>query len=94
MITGSPSSDFVQQVNKELHQVKYIPNKVVIHIDPLDPPTELAAYNGVVKEIMASMDKDKQAGKETPPSLRVCRDFACGLPITRLDQAQREIAGG
>jgi hypothetical protein len=79
----------VQALNGE----KYIPNKVVIRIDPENPPVELSRYNSVVKGIVEGIERDKNAGKTVKESLRVCRDFACGLPIHDMEEAKKEILG-
>ena len=74
-----------------IHGTRYIPNKVVIQIDPENPPLDLARYNSVVKGILEGMERDNADGKEVKESLRICRDFACGLPITDLGEARKEV---
>jgi hypothetical protein len=76
-----------------LHGESHIPNKVVIRIDPKNPPHELAKHNAVVKDIIERLEKETREGKEIKESLRVCRDFACGLPIHDLEEAKKEISG-
>jgi hypothetical protein len=93
LLTGKSGSEFVASMLQAVNEIKYIPNKIVIQIDPENPPTELARYNSVVKGILEGMERDKAAGKEIKESLRICRDFACGLPFTDLEEARKEVVG-
>lgn len=91
VITGASDSTFVRAMIQTLHATRYIPNKVVIYIDPSNPPTGLAHYNAVVKDIVEGIERDRSAGKDIKENLRICRDFACGLPIFDVEQAKKEI---
>jgi len=93
LITGKTGSRFVVSMLQAIHGTRYIPNKVVIQIDPENPPSELARYNSVVEGVLEGLERDKADGKEVKESLRICRDFACGLPITDLEQARKEVLG-
>jgi hypothetical protein len=91
VITGASGSTFTRAMIQAVHATRYIPNKVVIYIDPSNPPTGLARYNAVVKDIVEGIERDRSAGKDTKENLRICRDFACGLPIFDVEQAKKEI---
>jgi uncharacterized protein YyaL (SSP411 family) len=59
----------------------YIPNKVLIHLDPANPPLELVKLNPVLRSLVETI-KDEQ------PSLRICEGGACQMPIYDLEQAR------
>jgi hypothetical protein len=91
VITGASNSTFARTMIQAVHATRYIPNKVVIHIDPSNPPTGLARFNAVVKDIIEGIERHRSAGKDTKENLRICRDFACGLPVFDVEQAKKEI---
>ncbi len=61
----------------------YSPNKVVIRIDPAVFPTGLPVVNPTVTELLENM------GSAEKPSLRVCENFACQLPVYTLEEAKQ-----
>lgn len=93
MIVDQAGSTFTRSIIKAIHATRYIPNKVVIYIESSNLPRRLAAYNSVVKDVIDGIERDRATGNEIRESLRIYRDFACGLPIFALAKARREILG-
>lgn len=62
---------------KFLHAIRqvFIPNRVLIRLNPKEPPRELAKLNGTLR---ALADDDLSTVK---PNVRLCENFTCGLPI-------------
>jgi hypothetical protein len=63
----------------------YRPGKVLIQLDPENPPSELAKVNGVIESLM-----DVVKGEE--PSLRICENGACQMPIFDVALAKEALA--
>ncbi|KAH8927876.1 DUF255-domain-containing protein [Atractiella rhizophila] len=57
---------------------KFIPNRVLIHVDPQNPSALLRDRNETVKGLLASLER-KEA---VEPNVRVCENRVCGLPMT------------
>jgi len=93
VIIGESGSSFTDAVVQAVHATRYIPNKIVIQIDPANPPRDLAKCNSVVKDIVEGIEADQANGKITRENLRICRDFACGVPIYEMEEATKEILG-
>ena len=51
---------------------------MLIDLNPDDPPRDLAKVNGTLNSLVTAIMLDKE-GRE--PTVRVCENFACGLPI-------------
>lgn len=67
----------------------FIPNRVLIHLDPANPPRELAKLNGTVRSLIGDIDKGDVAKPE--PNVRICENFACGLPIEDPDELKKAL---
>ena len=63
----------------------YRPGKVLIQLDPENPPLELAKVNGVIESLMDIV-------KSEEPSLRICENGACQMPIFDLELAREAVA--
>jgi hypothetical protein len=63
----------------------YRPGKVLIQLDPENPPLELAKVNGVIESLL-----DVVKGEE--PSLRICENGACQMPIFDVELAKEALA--
>lgn len=85
IITGSPDSDFVRDLRSQIF-TSSLPNKVILYIDPKNPPKELALHNPVIGDIVKTLKENEQ------PSLRLCQDFSCSLPVYTLDEAIEAIS--
>lgn len=84
IVTGAPDSDFVRHVRTQIF-ASSIPNKVILYINPANPPKELAQHNPVIADIIKTLKENEQ------PSLRLCQDFSCSLPIYTLEEAKEAI---
>lgn len=62
-----------------------MPGKVLIHLDPMSPPGELAKVNGVIESLLEVVKKEE-------PSLRICEGGACQMPIFDVDQARQALS--
>lgn len=54
----------------------FVPNRVLIHLDPSQPPRELARVNGTLRALV-----EGRGLAQTMPNVRLCENFTCGLPI-------------
>jgi hypothetical protein len=63
----------------------YRPGKVLIKLDPEHPPLELAKVNGVIESLLSVV-------KGEEPSLRICENGACQMPIFDLELAREAVA--
>jgi uncharacterized protein YyaL (SSP411 family) len=66
------------ETTKFLHAIReaFNPNRVLILLDPKQPPRELAQYNGTLRALLDSGELS-----EEKPNVRVCENFTCGLPL-------------
>lgn len=68
--TGNPeTTKFLNAIRQDFH-----PNRVLIRLDPKEPPRELAAFNGTLRALVDDLPDEK-------PNVRLCENFTCGLPI-------------
>ncbi|CAL1708631.1 unnamed protein product [Somion occarium] len=85
IVTGSPSSvktvAFFESIRKP-----FIPNRVLIHLDPDHPPQELARLNGTLQGLIT---EDSLANSE--PNIRICETFTCGLPIYETEELKKHL---
>ncbi len=81
IISGPPEDPFVLAIQEELAG-RYMPTRIVIRIDPQDPPTQLAALNPTIADLLSQIKPDDR------PSLRVCENFTCRLPVYDLEEAK------
>ena len=61
----------------------FIPNRVLVHLDPADPPRKLAALNASVRSLVEELER-KGSGADSEVrrvNVRICENFTCGLPI-------------
>ena len=73
IVSGEPASPDTASFLHAIRQV-FIPNRILIHLDPSRPPHELAKLNGTLRALA-----DDPANAR--PNVRLCENFACGLPI-------------
>lgn len=67
---GSPdTAAFLQAIRQA-----FVPNRVLVHLDPARPPRELAKLNGTLRALIDDPNNAR-------PNVRVCENFTCGLPI-------------
>ena len=78
--TGSKDGD---RKLLELIRSTFIPNRVLIHLDPADPPRKLAALSSSVRSLVEELDKPgaNSHQREGRENVRICENFTCGLPI-------------
>ncbi|KAH9930526.1 Six-hairpin glycosidase-like protein [Epithele typhae] len=82
--TGSPHGTPLLQTVR----TTFIPNRVLIHLDPTNPPRELAKVNSALQSLIEGLDK----GEAPPrPGVRICENFACGLPITEVSELSAKL---
>ncbi|GHJ87715.1 hypothetical protein NliqN6_4117 [Naganishia liquefaciens] len=89
IITGSSNDDFVKEARRIILASTYIPNKVVMQIDPASLPLQLAKQNPVIQSLVDDMQKKP----EQRPSVRVCENGACHLPVFELEEVRTMIFG-
>lgn len=66
---------------------RFIPNRVLIHIDPAHPPRNLARANATLRTLIEDLDKNKGVDVATTvPSVHICENFTCGLPIKSVEK--------
>ncbi|KAJ9096594.1 hypothetical protein QFC19_007127 [Naganishia cerealis] len=88
IIAGAPDDDFVKEARRIILASTYIPNKIIISINPASPPLELAQRNPVIQSLVSDM---QQKG-DTRPSVRVCENGACHLPVFDLQEVRKMVS--
>lgn len=92
IVVGSPSSPTVQSY-LDIIRRRFIPNRILIHIDPESLPVALAERNEVVKDLVEDIQKRKAAGKTVEENVRLCEGFTCQLPVSSLEGVGKLVAG-
>jgi hypothetical protein len=87
IISGNEKDETVKGM-KELVGRMYMPNTVIIRINPSKVPTKLAELNGTVKALI-----DGKVGKEEKGGMRVCEGGVCGTGIYDLEEARKILSG-
>ncbi|KZT07968.1 uncharacterized protein LAESUDRAFT_698029 [Laetiporus sulphureus 93-53] len=78
----NPASPFLQAI-----RARFIPNRVLMHFDPLSPPRALASVNATVKGLVEEIErKEEDDMGKSKPNVKVCENFTCGLPITEVER--------
>ncbi|PCH44709.1 hypothetical protein WOLCODRAFT_123981, partial [Wolfiporia cocos MD-104 SS10] len=75
ILTESPTVSSASPLLSAI-RARVIPNRVLIRVDPANPPRGLAKLNATLCSLVDGVEVEK-----TQPSVRVCQNFACGLPI-------------
>ncbi|KAI0646619.1 hypothetical protein C8Q79DRAFT_963600 [Trametes meyenii] len=70
----------------------FLPNRVLIHFDPNNPPRELARVNGSLRSLVEELDKDP--GGVTKDNVRICENFTCGLPVEEVEGLKKRLPLG
>ncbi|KAI0634762.1 hypothetical protein C8Q77DRAFT_1103957 [Trametes polyzona] len=78
--SGTPLLDLIRSV--------FIPNRVLIHLDPSNPPRELAKVNGSLRSLVEEIERMGSAPKE---NIRICENFTCGLPIEDVEELKKRL---
>ena len=70
-----------------LHAIRarFVPGRVLLHVDPLRLPRELASTNVLLRILIEEAEK---SGAERP-SVRVCENYACGLPMHNVEELEK-----
>ncbi|CCM05079.1 uncharacterized protein FIBRA_07286 [Fibroporia radiculosa] len=82
ILTESPAS-FPSPYLKAIRE-RFVPNRVLIHLDPANPPRKLAKVNGTLRSLLTDINTDRSGNadaRSAQPNVRVCQNFTCGLPI-------------
>ncbi|EMD34674.1 hypothetical protein CERSUDRAFT_86096 [Gelatoporia subvermispora B] len=86
-IVTKPSYSEAASFLKAVHS-RFIPQRVLIHLDPEHPPRELAEVNATLRALIEDVDTNKD-GDAKRASVRVCENFACGLPVEDLEEVEK-----
>ncbi len=78
VLIGTPGAEDTQAMLRAIHQ-RYIPNKILFHIDPQHGTAALEAIP-LLRDVLAG--KTQVDGKAT---VYVCHNFTCSLPVTEPD---------
>ncbi len=63
---------------------------MLIHLDPANPPRKLAELNSSLRSLVQELDK-KGPGAELKENVRICENFACGLPIEDTEELKKRL---
>ncbi|KAI0074994.1 hypothetical protein K474DRAFT_1709403 [Panus rudis PR-1116 ss-1] len=89
IVSGEPAasetSAFLQAIREQ-----FIPNRVLIHLDPSKPPKEIAKVNDTISSLIKD-ESQKADDKEGKPNVRICENFTCGLPVYEVDELERRL---
>jgi len=75
VLLGTPGAADTQAMLRAIHQ-QYLPNKILLQIDPRHAPSALEAFP-LLRDVLAG--KTQVDGKAT---VYVCHNFTCSLPVT------------
>jgi len=75
VLLGTPGAADTQAMLRTIHQ-QYLPNKILLQIDPRHAPSALEAFP-LLRDVLAG--KTQVDGKAT---VYVCHNFTCSLPVT------------
>ena len=64
----------------------FIPNRVLIHLDPSNPPRELAKVNGSLRSLL-----ENTSDEQLRENVRICENFTCGLPIEDVEELKKKL---
>lgn len=87
LIHTGPSDD---SVFLKMIRATFIPNRVLIHIDPHNPPQGLAALNATVRALVKEVEESAGAVK-VGENVRICENFTCGLPIEDVEELKHKL---
>ncbi|CDO71167.1 hypothetical protein BN946_scf184845.g37 [Trametes cinnabarina] len=79
----SPESNLLKLIRSV-----FIPNRVLIHLDPGNPPRELVMMNSSVRSLVEELGK---GGARTKENVRICENFTCGLPIEDGEELKKRL---
>ena len=68
----------------------FIPNRVLIHIDPFNPPRGLAQMNASLRSLVEELEA-KGSGGAVKENVRICENFTCGLPIEDVAELEEKL---
>lgn len=92
IVQGSPKSAQVQAYLDVLHRRTFIPNRVLIHLDPEQPPRELETRNAVVKSLVVDIEERRRQGELIEENVRLCEGFTCHLPVSEAVDVEKLVA--
>ncbi|KAH8101789.1 hypothetical protein BXZ70DRAFT_1007034 [Cristinia sonorae] len=85
IVSGPPNSPEVRSFLSTIRQ-KFLPNRVLIHLDPSDPPAKLAKLNGTLRSLIRDTENNSSRA-----SVRICENFTCGLPFYELEELKKHV---
>ncbi|PIL27795.1 hypothetical protein GSI_10948 [Ganoderma sinense ZZ0214-1] len=65
----------------------FIPNRVLLHFNPSNPPFGIANVNGSVRSLVEEVQKRK----DVKENVRICENFTCGLPIEDAEELKKRL---
>lgn len=83
IIVGDRKEVKTQELLERIYE-RWIPNRLLVHVDPEALPRELAEGNEVVRSLVE--------GGDWTPSVRVCEGGVCGMPIQSGEELEKELA--
>lgn len=83
IVVGDRKEVKTQELLERIY-ARWIPNRLLVHVDPQALPKKLADGNEVVKALIA--------GGDWTPSVRVCEAGVCGMPIESVEELEKELA--
>lgn len=86
IVVGDPAHPKTQEFICEIRR-QFMPGRVLIHLDPKNPPLGLAKVNGTVRSLVG--DDGSALPDEVKPNVRICENFRCGLPIYDVDELKK-----
>ncbi|KAI0747133.1 hypothetical protein C8Q80DRAFT_1179544 [Daedaleopsis nitida] len=67
----------------------FIPNRVLIHLDPRNLPRGLAEINATVRALVKVVEETAGAVAD---NVRICENFACGLPVEDVEELKHRVS--
>ncbi len=65
----------------------FIPNRVLLHFDPANPPFGIANVNGSVRNLV----QEREERGKVEENVRICENFTCGMPIESEEELKKRL---
>ena len=66
----------------------FVPNRVLLHFNPSNPPFGIANVNGSVRSLVEDLGKRKDVNE----NVRICENFTCGMPIEDVEELKKRLS--
>lgn len=87
IVTGSPSAPATTAFLEKI-RAQFVPHRVLLHVDPANPPKKLSEINETVKALVEEVSKRKDGADGVKPNVRLCESYVCAAPVYDVEALQ------